>query len=231
MSTNDGYILSQLDDESWIIDDDGARIFIFLGNDKALLVDSGYGKGDLKGTVAGLTSLPIILVNTHADFDHTGGNSQFGPAHMHPAEFARYHDAEGKGLAVSPLWEGDIIDLGSRRFEVILTPGHTPGSIALLDEENRILISGDSITDDKIAMCFAWRDFDAYICSMEKLYGMRDRFDTIYTSHGSFPSGTDIIEGLIKGARRCRNNEIEGVDTDFIENAKLYDVGVATFVY
>lgn len=32
-----------------------------------------------------------------------------------------------------PLWEGTVIDLGFWKFEVILTPGHTPGSIMLLD--------------------------------------------------------------------------------------------------
>ena len=231
MNMENNYKIDQIDEASWRIDDKGARMFLFAGTDKALLVDSGYGSGNLKETVAALTSLPVLLVNTHADYDHVGANKLFEKAHMHPSEFARYHKAEGEELTVSPLWEGDIIDLGDRTFEVILIPGHTPGSIALLDEEARILIGGDSILDDIIAMCDAWRDFDAYICSMEKLNAMRCRFDTVYPSHGSFPLGADIIEGLIVGAKRCRNCEIEGEDTDFIPNTRLYNVGVAKFVY
>ena len=234
MSANTAYKVDMIDANSWRIDDRGARIFLFQGEDKSLLIDSGYGGGDLKSTVEEYTKLPVMLVNTHADYDHVGGNKQFGMAWMHPAEFARYHKSEGKELAVSPVWEGDIIDLGNRRFEVILIPGHTPGCIALLDEQNRVLIGGDSVLDDIIAMGDEWRDFDAYICSMEKLNSMRSRFDTVYPSHGSFPLGSDIIEGLISGAKLCKNGEIEGVYSDFIKNRddlKLYVTGAAKFLY
>ena len=41
-----------------------------------------------------------------------------------------------------PLKEGDIIDLGDRPLEIIDNPGHTPGSIAILDVKNRVLIGG-----------------------------------------------------------------------------------------
>ena len=224
------YAVTQIDSESWVIDDNGARMFLFAGVDKALLVDSGYGNGDLKKTVSELTDLPIMLVNTHADHDHTGSNSQFDRAYMHPAEFNSYHQSIGAEYAASPLWEGDVIDLGVRKFEVILLPGHTPGSIVLLDAKNRILIGGDTVFDDRIVLKGSLRDFDAYICSLEKLYGMRGRFDTIYTPHGGFPVDSGIIEGLLAGAKRVRAGAVEGVDTDFVENAKLYDIGVAKIV-
>ena len=234
------YEVNQIDAASWAITDDNVRILLFAGTDKALMVDSGYGNGDLKATVAQLTNLPIMLVNSHADFDHIGANAQFDKAYMHPSEFARYRAevarfnlSDGKELAVSPLWEGDIIDLGNRKFEVILIPGHTPGSIALLDEKNRILLGGDSVLDDIIAMVNDWRNFDAYINSMQKLNNMRDRFDIIYTPHGTFPLSADILEGLIDSAKRCQRGEVEGVETDFIkfEECKLYDTGVAKFLF
>ena len=240
MSEQNGYKVTQINETAWYITDDAVRIYLFAGTDKALMVDSGYGKGDLAAAAAELTKLPIMLVNTHADFDHIGANAQFEKAFMHPAEFARYqfevvhfNFAPGRKLLASPLWEGDVIDLGNRSFEVILIPGHTPGSIALLDEKNGILLGGDSVLDDIIAMRNEWRDFDAYIHSLEKLNAMRDRFDTIYPPHGNFPISADIIPKLIDGANRVRNNEVEGVDTDFIkgEDAKLYDVGVAKFLF
>jgi len=237
MSNGSDYKVDRIDAASWRIDDNGARIFLFAGNEKALLVDSGYGKGDLKKTVAELTKLPVMVVNTHADYDHIGGNVQFDEVFMHPAEFARYHmeasrfNLSGGGYpTVFPLWEGDVIELGARRFSVVLIPGHSPGSIALLDAENRVLIGGDSVIDDKIAMCDSWRDFDAYICSIEKLIGIRSRFDTVYTSHGNFPVGAGILDGLLDGAKRVKNGEVEGVDTDFIKGKKVYDTGAAIFI-
>lgn len=238
MSETNVYIINQIDDSSWRIEDNGSRILMFAGTDKALLVDTGYGSGKLRETVAELTGLPVMLVNTHADYDHIGGNAQFERAFMHPSEFARYRaelakhfPTVGDTLAVSPLWEGDVIDLGGRSFEVILIPGHTPGSIALLDSKNRILIGGDSVIDDRIVLCDAWRDIDAYILSMEKLNGMRSRFDTVYTPHGSFPVSSDILEGIVSGIKRSVSGEVKGVDTDFIKGKKLYDTGTAIFVY
>jgi len=241
MSTENIYKVGQIDSASWRIEDNGARIFLFAGTDKALMVDSGYGSGDLKSVVTGLTTLPIMLVNTHGDYDHIGSNAQFDMAFMHPAEFARYRHENtrffpsvGKNPPVSPLWEGDVIDLGGRSFEVIHIPGHSPGSIALLDVENRILIAGDSVLDDIIAMGDHWRDFDAYIYSMQKLNAMRSRFDVIYPSHGSFPLSPDVLKGLIDGARRCKNGDVEGEPTDFIkgrEDLKLYHAGGAKFMF
>ena len=249
------YNARQIDSTSWEIMDAAARMFLFVGTDKALLIDSGFGSGNLRKMITGLTKLPIMLVNTHTDHDHVGGNKQFEMAYMHPAEFALYHSTVGEGLAVSPLCEGDVIDIGNRRFEVISIPGHTPGSIALLDAQNRILLAGDSILDDIIAMSGCRRDLGAYICSMEKLSKLRDRFDTVYTSHATFPLSPDIIDGLVIGAKKCKNGEISGMDVSDIragskpaeekdriaalledlqatdKGIRLYDVGVATFAY
>jgi len=238
MSENNVYKLEQLDPTSWKITDADARFFLFVGTEKALLVDSGHGSGDLKKAIEQVTKLPVMLVNTHADHDHIRGNAQFECAYMHPSEFALYRSeivrlniSISREHTVLPLWEGDIIDLGNRSLEVILIPGHTPGSIALLDAFNRILLAGDSILDDRIAMGEPSRDLEAYLCSMEKLNGMRDRFDVVYTPHGGFPVGADILEGLISGAKRCLSGEVEGIETDIVKNAKLYDIGVAKFVY
>ena len=237
MSGEAVYAITKIDETSFSIEYDTIRAFLFTGTEKALPVDSGDGSGNIRKAVEDLTSLPVMLVNTHADYDHIGGNAQFDRAYMHPSEFARYrqeikrlYSSADSDFAVFPLWEGDIIDIGGRCFEVILTPGHSPGSIALLDEQNGILLGGDGVIDDKIAMCHEWRDIEAYIAGLEKLIGMRGRFKLIYPPHGSFPLEAGIIEELLDGIKRVRNGEIEGTDTDFIENARLFDTGAAKFL-
>jgi len=220
----------QIDEKSWRIEDNGVRSFLFAGTEKALLVDSGRGTGNIKEVVEGLTKLPVMLVNTHADGDHLGCNKLFEKAYMHPAEFDRYHQAMGREFAAEPLWEGDIIDLGGRCFEVLLIPGHTPGSIALLDAENKILIGGDSVQAGTIYMFGAGRNIDAYIYSMAELANMRESFDTIYPSHGAFPVDAGIIDGLITGAEQIRDGKIKGEKADD-RPADLYDAGVAKFLY
>ena len=221
----------QIDEKSWRIEENGVRSFVFAGTDKVLLVDTGFGTGNIKEVVDGLTKLPVMLVNTHADRDHFGCNRLFEKAYMHPAEFDRYHQATGMEFIAEPVWEGDIIDLGGRCFEVVLTPGHTPGSIALLDAENRILVAGDSVQAGMIFMFGAGRDMDAYIYSMIKLANMRETFDTVYPSHGPFPVDAGIIDGLIAGAKQIRDGKIAGTAPPFETPAKMYDAGAAKFLY
>jgi hydroxyacylglutathione hydrolase len=226
------YEVRQLDASCWQIEESGVRSFLITGDKRALLVDSGYGTGNIKEIAGQLTALPLMLVNTHTDRDHIGCNALFEKAYMHPAEYDRYHLGTGAGPAVEPLWEGDRINLGGRSFEVILIPGHTPGSIALLDAENRVLLGGDSVQAGMIFMFGQGRNIHAYIASMLKLAGIRDRFDTVYPSHGPIPVSSDILDGLIHGARRILSKEIEGTESPIANiSAKVYDAGVAKFLY
>ena len=51
-----------------------------------------------------------------------------------------------------PVTDGDVIDLGDRRFEVLHVPGHSPGSIALWEAERGLLFSGDTLyLDDPVS--------------------------------------------------------------------------------
>jgi hydroxyacylglutathione hydrolase len=61
----------------------------------------------------------------------------------HPDEEDLYRAHDGLG-AILPVEDNDIIDLGNRPIKIISIPGHTPGSIAVLDINNRVLIGGDS---------------------------------------------------------------------------------------
>ena len=76
---------------------------------------------------------------------------------MHPDEEPNYRRGNRPGTLL-PIREGDVLDLGGRRLEIIHLPGHTPGSIALLDTANRVLISGDPIQDGRIFMFGRFRD-------------------------------------------------------------------------
>lgn len=222
------YEVIKINENTWRIEDTMVRCFLFVGTARALLVDSGFGSGDLAATVAELTKLPVMLVNTHADGDHLGGNAQFEIAHMHPAEFARYAATEKSG-PVAPLWDGDVIDLGERSFIVLLIPGHTPGSIALLDTESGVLVSGDTLSKAAIFMFGDGRNMDAYIESLTVLETLRcndaSAFDTVYPSHGEFPLSADVIPLLLDGARRLKAGELVGGEPPFPIPAQFYDIG------
>ena len=83
------YQAQLLEPKFWSIEENGVRCFLVEGEREAMLVDTGFGTGDLKAFIQTLTSLPVFVVNTHADRDHIGCNGQFPPAWMHPADFDR----------------------------------------------------------------------------------------------------------------------------------------------
>ena len=74
------------------------------------------------------------------------------------------------GTELCALKEGDHINIGGRFFEVLHVPGHTPGSLALLDRLNRILITGDLVSKMMPVFLFGeGRDYDAYLRTLQKL--------------------------------------------------------------
>lgn len=140
------------------------------GADCALLIDTGFGIGDLKGLVETLTDLPIIVVNTHNHGDHTLGNPQFDKVSIHkldapalyeqmkapirelpPDEIRQYNYTledliQPAKYEVETFEDGFVFDLGGGyEIEVFHLPGHAAGGIALLDRKRRFLYSGDAI--------------------------------------------------------------------------------------
>lgn len=217
---------------TWRMEDAGVRSFLFAGSEIALLIDSGKTISNMKDIAQRLTSKPLMLVNTHADFDHIASNPQFEAAYMHPAEYPHYFKVQNRRGSVRPLWDGVQIDIGGRSFEVIATPGHTPGSISLLDRQDRILIGGDGIQDGQIYLYGPHRSLTAYLYSLKRLADRIDEFDTVYPSHGSFPMPSSQITRLIEGVEKMMAGRIQGIPADsFGTPIKVYGIGPAKILY
>ena len=138
--------------------------YLVVGEEKALLIDTGFGMGSLKAVVDKLTDKPIILVNTHGHPDHGGGNFEFGAPYLHPMDralyaykcaAARFEEAshwpvEGEVTLqpyeseTKPLADGQCFELGGRVVEALYTPGHTAGSMCLYDRLTGALFTGDN---------------------------------------------------------------------------------------
>ena len=190
----------KINDNTWRIEDGMVRFFLLAGSEKALFIDSGNTKGlDLKGMASELTDLPLMLLNTHGDPDHAAGNGAFSEFYMHPADEELYRSRGGEGT-IMPLKDGQIIDLGGRSLEVIHIPGHTPGSVAVLDVSGKVLYTGDSVQNSNMFMFGPRRSFADLAKSLKKLQAFKDRIDVIYPSHGSFPETPELIDKIAEGA-------------------------------
>ena len=210
----------KINDSTWRIEDSGVRFLLLCGTEKAALIDTGMNTPNAKEIAEGLTDLPLILINTHADPDHISGNGAFEEFYMSPNEEANFRFFNGEGT-ILPVKEGDMIDLGGRVLRIIDIPGHTPGSIAILDEKNRVLISGDTVQDGKIFMFGPMRNLDKFIESLKHLSEFESEYDEIYPMHGSFPVKPELVGHLLEGALAVKNGEVEGKYVEFFGNKAL----------
>ncbi len=227
-----GCEISKINDNTWIITEGGVRFFLLQGTEKALLIDSGMFTDNARDIAESLTDRPVSLLNTHADRDHIGSIGQFEEFYMHPDEEENYRQS-GKGGTILPVREGDILDLGGRKLEIIHIPGHTPGSIGILDIDARVLISGDPVQDGAIYMFGRFRDLPTYVKGLEHLQTYADRFDEIWPSHATLPESPAIIGRLIDGAKKILAGEAEDCahEQEVHGNiVKAYDLGFATLL-
>ena len=226
--------VTKIEKHFWIIEENGVRIFLFEGTKKALLIDTGFGSLPLKDMVSELTDLPVFVIHTHTDVDHIGCDKDFHPIYMHPSEMDYYKNGlpEGRSMDnVYPVWENDIIDLGHWKFEVILTPGHTPGSIMLLERQHRMLISGDTIQNQHIFLFGPGRNVPAFQHSLKKIIEMSDNFDSIWPSHGSYPLQPNIIPSILKGSQDLLAGKLPAFDPPFPLPCSAYMCDVVSFLY
>lgn len=79
---------------------DCASVFLLIGDEKAMLIDTGVGIGDLKGFVEKLTDKPLMVCYTHNHIDHVGGACAFDHAYIHPKDMADFSDGGGIGLSL-----------------------------------------------------------------------------------------------------------------------------------
>jgi hydroxyacylglutathione hydrolase len=206
--TNTVYKATKVADKVWaIVENNTVNIYLAEGKDSALIIDTGYGTGDLKAFVETLTKLPLIVVNTHGHGDHAGNDHQFSKVYAHPDDFGminavleqeRNRDSM-KIIATPtliPVREGTIFDLGGRRLEVIEVPGHTHGSICLLDAANKILFAGDNTNALVWLFLKDCYPLEVYLKSLQKIEKRVNEYDIIMPGHNAPLKNTFISEQI-----------------------------------
>ena len=194
----------------YAIDQGMVRAYLILGSEKALLLDAGVAPCDILALVRSVTDKPVYFCLTHTDGDHTANAAAFATQYLHAEEAAVYTPAEGCETAA--LQEGDRFELGGRTLEVIHIPGHTPGSLALLDRERKEIFSGDTLSLASVFMFGEKRSMERYVASLRRLQTMAEQgeFTAVWPSHGDCPLDTGVIAELIACAEGIRDGSIVG---------------------
>ena len=201
-------------DEPFIHEFYRCNIWHIRGRDQDMLVDSGMGVVSLRKWVPLVTERALTAVASHTHFDHIGCHHEFEDRAVHRAEAEILSDPTRQATLADPyvtdeifdrlpplpyasntysvkaapasriLEDGDIVDLGDRHFEVIHTPGHSPGGIALWEAATGILFSGDIVYDGPLIEDTYHSDAADYFRSMVRLLDLPVRV----VHGGHFPS-------------------------------------------
>lgn len=110
------------------------------------------------------------------------------------------------------LQDGQVFDLGGRHVEVIHTPGHSLGSVCLLDRENRLLFTGDMANDSLLLNCGdSSSTMREYNNSMRRLWAREAEFDYICLGHDALDK-TDktVILDYIEATDKLLSGELKG---------------------
>jgi glyoxylase-like metal-dependent hydrolase (beta-lactamase superfamily II) len=199
--------------EPWIKPFYRCNMWHVRGRDRDLLFDTGLGHFSLREHVVLVSERSLTCVASHTHFDHIGCHHEFPDRCVHGAEAGILADPRGDWTLSSryatddmfdrqPLgWDtqnykikpahaqrilehGDVVDLGNRHFEVVHTPGHSPGGIGLIEKATGIFLSGDVIYDGPLIEDAYHSNTEDYIATMSRLRELN-----ISVVHGGhFPS-------------------------------------------
>ncbi len=154
-----------------------------------------YSKIEEKGIT------PTVILLTHAHFDHIYGvaecASKYGIPVMMSSPDREILEADGDfavsyglkrpdtGFSTTPLEDGQIIKVGNTDFQVIATPGHSPGGVCFYISEAKVLFTGDTLFAGSIGRTDnLWGDYDKLIVSiMDRIMGLPGDV-TVFPGHG-----------------------------------------------
>ena len=189
-------------DEPHILPFYRCNVWHVRGRDGDMLVDSGMGVVSLREHVALVSERPLQAVASHTHFDHIGCHHEFDCRLCHEAEAELLANPTRANTLAEPyvtdeifttlppapyesalyavkaapatrvLVDGDLIDLGDRHFQVIHTPGHSPGGIALWEAATGVLFSGDIVYDGPLIEDTYHANAADYLASMTRLYDL-----------------------------------------------------------
>lgn len=199
--------------------------FLVEGRDRAVLIDTGTGAGDMKAFVETLTQKPVEVILTHGHSDHASGAARFEKVYLNKADWelvTKHATMERKkeyvvftqgGMPENltdqdfcpertagylPLENGQVFDLGGVVLEAVTVPGHTRGMTCIINQTERSIIFGDACNP----AVFLWDEeatsVEEYKESLIQLKKRENEYDTVILSHGPEIIGKEILDGVLE---------------------------------
>lgn len=172
---------------------------------ECILIDPGCYFDDerdaLSAFITDMKLRPKMLLNTHCHLDHIFGNKYIADTydlslHIHPEEKKMLDLAPASGLMynlpfdnytgeIIYLAEGQQLSLGQDKLDIILTPGHSPGSLSFYNETDGFIISGDALFYQSIGRTdLPYGDHDTLLRAIKQKLLVLPPETKVYSGHG-----------------------------------------------
>ncbi len=230
---------------------------LVVGERNAILIDTGMGVANIRAVVESFTDRPVTVINSHAHWDHVGGNHLFDEIWIHPAEADELpkgkpnermrdwfqpafltgplpDDVDLDTLEILPsratgmLYEGQTFDPGNRTLEVLHCPGHSPGGVVLLDRANGILFSTD-VAYAGYLYAFAGDELHTYHRSLNRLATLAPDLRVLYPSHNDSAISPELLPRMADLLARVIDGELPSSTTGDVAVYDDGEVGVYLF--
>ena len=213
------YMSWKLNENTWIINfmNGSQNIYLLEGNERALLIDTGWGAGNLRAHVERLTQKPVAAALTHGHLDHSGGCGEWESVLMLPGGETDLYTCKNLPFDASKLphpdfrrelvKDGDVIDLGGRTVELLDISAHSNGSLAFLDRSGGLLFMGDELESAQVLMYkveeIPGTDFvldqrlRVHYANMLRLRTLKGEWHTILPAHNGTPIAHSYLDDFI----------------------------------
>ena len=213
------YMSWKLNENTWIINfmNGSQNMYLLEGDKRALLIDTGWGAGNLRAHVERLTPKSVIAALTHGHLDHSGGCGEWESVLMLPGGETDLYTCKKLPFDASKLphpdfrrelvKDGDMIDLGGRTVELLDISAHSNGSLAFLDRSGGLLFVGDELESAQVLMYkleeipgtnfVLDQRLRAHYANMLRLHSRKEEWHTILPAHNGTPIAYSYLDDFI----------------------------------
>ena len=233
------------------------NFYLIIGEEKALLFDTGYGIVDIPDIIKSITSKPLTVVLGHGHIDHANGACQFDEVYLREPDFELFHEHTSPQMRcviidrlneaglkpdfdtkkwihegdckLKPLDVGTVLNLGSLNVEVIDMAAHTGGSIGLLIIEKRILLDSDSANSHCWMFVPQSLSIREYIAMLKRVKQLE--FDTFFVAHQDHPHPKSDFDKYIRIAENATIKKSKKYNVYPEYDPYIYTEGDASIVF
>ncbi len=227
----------------------GEYVFLVIGSERALLIDTCLGYGNLREVVEKITDKPITVALTHGHVDHALGAPEFSEVYMNLLDVELYQEhckldhrlgymqgnlgpdfnidesqivTPNPDLEFKPLTDQQVFELGGINVSFHHLAGHTAGMMVALIEELEILIVSDACNNSTFLFdeqALSVTEYQTNLKIIEKR--LRGLYKQVFISHHNLKITSDVLVQMIELCDQVNSGDVDNIPFNFMGHQAL----------